>query len=205
MRMVNNMNKLIILAALVAACGKGKGGGDCNQASTAVDRMMAKITTAPGMPDNMKAEMKDRGDKLKAAIVKRCTEDKWSSEVIDCYAKAASKPEITACRGKLPPDQASALQAEEMQGMFGATPSPAAIQGQLDALGKQLNDAQQELTNATDDASRVAAKEKLNTIQKQALVLRAQLERAKSSANPMPPGHPGALGSAAPAPAGSAQ
>ena len=193
MRMVNNMKKLIVIVALVAAC-KGKS-DRCTEASTSVDRMMAKFAGAAGMPEQVKAEMKERGDKLKAAIVKRCTEDKWPSDVIDCYAKASSKSDITTCREKLPPELAGKLQAEEMQGMLGGPmrPSPDAIQKQLDELNAQLDKAQQDLTNATDDASRVAAKEKVNQIQKQMMVLHAQLERAKSGANPMPPGHPGTL------------
>lgn len=195
--MVNNMKKLIVLAALLAACSKGKGGADqCTSvAAGAVDRMMGKLNDAPGMPESAKTEMKDKGEKLKAVIAKRCTEDKWPSDVIDCYSKAASMPDIKACRGKLSPELSAKLQSEELQAMMGGgmRPSPDAIQKQLDELTAQLDKAQQDLTNATDDASRVAAKEKVNQIQKQQLVLRAQLERAKSGANPMPMGHPGTL------------
>lgn len=193
------MKKMIVIAALVAACSKGGGGGDaakCTEiANGAVDRMMAAMGTmgAAGAP----AELKARGDALKGVISKRCTEDKWSGEVLDCYAKAASMPDIRSCRGKLPKAQSDQLQAEEMQAMMAGMPrvNPDELQKKLDALTAALEAAQQELSNATDDAARTAAKEKVNTLQKQALVMRQQLERLKSM--PAAPGAPAAPGSAA--------
>lgn len=194
------MNKLIVVAALAAACSKSGGGGDaakCNEiANGAVDRMMGAMGGMGAPP----AELKTKGDALKAVIAKRCTEDKWSAEVLDCYAKASSMPDIRTCRGKLPEAQSKQLQGEEMAAMMaGGMPKPNLdeMQKRLDALSASLEAAQQELSNATDDAARTAAKDKVNQLQKQALMMRQQLERLKS----MPGAAPAAP---APAPAPSA-
>jgi hypothetical protein len=57
-------------------------------------------------------------------LAKRCTEDKWPQEVIDCYAAAASQKDFQTCRMKLPQDQAQKLQADQMQVMFGGGKGP---------------------------------------------------------------------------------
>jgi hypothetical protein len=108
---------ILALALAVASCSK-KGGDACTDAvNKAVDQMMSRMSGA-NVPDEMKAAMKERGDALKKVIITRCTEDKWPAEVTDCYAKAASREDIKACRAKLPADQSSKLQAEEMQVMM---------------------------------------------------------------------------------------
>ena len=64
--------------------------------------------------------MDDVGVKLKGVITNRCTEDKWSAEVVDCYAAAQKREDLRTCRAKLPPDSAAKLQKEEMDVMVGA-------------------------------------------------------------------------------------
>ena len=109
---------ILALALAVAGCSKKAGGGDCSDAvNKAVDTMMSRMSGA-NVPDEMKAAMKERGDALKKVIINRCTEDKWPADVTDCYSKAASREDIKACRAKLPADQSSKLQAEEMQVMM---------------------------------------------------------------------------------------
>jgi hypothetical protein len=112
------MTKWMIALALVAGCSK-KGGSDaCADAvNKAVDQMMGRVAGGE-MPEEAKAAMKSRGDDLKKVIINRCTQDKWAPEVIDCYAKAASRPDIMACRAKLPPEQGRQLMQEEMQVMM---------------------------------------------------------------------------------------
>ncbi len=114
------MTKILLAAFLLASAGCSKKGGDaCTDAvNKAVDQMMSRVNDGK-MPDQMKAAMKDRADALKKVMVNRCTEDKWPAEVTDCYSKASSRPDIMACRGKLPPEQSQKLQAEEMQVMMG--------------------------------------------------------------------------------------
>jgi hypothetical protein len=84
--------------------------------------------------------MEGMTSKLKGVLVNRCTEDKWSAEIIDCTAKASSRDELKACQAKLPPEQAAKLQTEIIEvmrsgmgsmgmgrphGMMGTTPPPA--------------------------------------------------------------------------------
>jgi hypothetical protein len=121
---------VVTMCALAVAgtigCGnKDKGGaaasgGACADAvGKGVDAMMAagakRMEASGGAP----AEMKEAGNKMKQAMTTRCTEDKWSADVLDCYSKAASREDLKACREKLPPEQASKLQAEMMQVMAG--------------------------------------------------------------------------------------
>src|SRR5690349_1913045 len=84
---MNELKWVFVIA--VAACSKG-GAGDpakCAEVTgAAVDRMMGGASARP-MPEEMKAGFKERGEKLKGVIAKHCVDDKWSSDVLDCYAK----------------------------------------------------------------------------------------------------------------------
>lgn len=110
-------------ALAVAGCSKkaddasggaaSTSGPSCGDVAKGVDQMMAKASAGGGG-----GPMAQRGDQLKAIIVKHCTEDKWPAEIIDCYAKAASMPDIRTCRGKLPAEQSQRLQGEIMQAMM---------------------------------------------------------------------------------------
>lgn len=95
-----------------AASAPAAAAGPCGETAKSVDQMMARGGGGGG-------PMAQRGDQLKAIIVKHCSDDKWPAEVIDCYAKASSMPDMKACRGKLPADQSSRLQADIMQAMVG--------------------------------------------------------------------------------------
>jgi hypothetical protein len=52
--------------------------------------------------------------KLKTALTTRCTEDKWPSEVIDCYESTSSPDDMRKCRQKLPAEQADRVRTEEV-------------------------------------------------------------------------------------------
>jgi len=114
------MKTTFIIAALAfAGCGGKKADSSrCTEvAAAAVDGMLKQIVTSPQMPADAKASIQERGDKLKGVIANRCAQDGWSADVMDCYAKATSMPDIRTCRGKLPADQSGKLQAEEMAAM----------------------------------------------------------------------------------------
>jgi len=106
---------------VVAGCSKkaddagggavAAGAGACGDAAKGVDQLMAKAGGGGG-------PMTQRGDQLKSIIVKHCSDDKWAADVIDCYAKASSMPELKTCRGKLPAEQSQRLQGEIMQAMM---------------------------------------------------------------------------------------
>jgi hypothetical protein len=122
------MKTIILAAALcVVACSKksddgggggttSAGGGTCTDAAKGVDQMMSRAGGAASEAD--KASMAARGEQLKSIIVKHCSDDKWPADVIDCYTKAGSMPELKTCRSKLPPEQSQRLQAEIMQVMM---------------------------------------------------------------------------------------
>lgn len=107
---------MMIAVLALAGCSKKSGGsGDC---ASAVDKGVQTMTSA-GMdrvPEDQKAAMqagmKETGDKLKDILTKHCVDDKWSAEVLDCYAKSTSQPDIRGCRNKLPADQAEKIGAE---------------------------------------------------------------------------------------------
>jgi hypothetical protein len=82
--------------------------------------MAAGAKNAENAPAEMKAKMDEAGVKLKGVMTNRCTEDKWSAEVIDCYGKAQKREDLRDCRTKLPQEQQAKLQSEMMQAMMGA-------------------------------------------------------------------------------------
>jgi hypothetical protein len=116
----------VVLASLAsllfAGCSKkSSGSADCASAvDKGVQAMMAGgLEHAPeDQKAAMQAQMKEVGDKLKDILTRHCVEDKWPAEVVDCYNKAASQPEIRACRSKLPPDQAEKVGADVRQVMM---------------------------------------------------------------------------------------
>lgn len=114
---------LSVLVSLVAA-GCGSKGGSAAQCSAAIDKgvetMMGLVKqrmTAMNAPADQIAKVTEGSGKLKEVITKRCTEDKWPKEVIDCYASAASQQDLKGCREKLPKEAADKLRTEEMQVM----------------------------------------------------------------------------------------
>ena len=117
------MKTLLLVALVVTGCGNKSGGASaCADAITkGVDTMMAagaKRMEAMGQQGaEMKAKMDEAAVKLKGVITNRCTEDKWSSEVIDCYAKATTREDLKGCRAKLPAEQSAKLQSEELEVM----------------------------------------------------------------------------------------
>lgn len=65
------------------------------------------------------AEASGIKEKLQAVYTKRCTEDKWPADVLRCYAGAVGMSAMKLCRGKLPAEQGTKLQAEIMGVMAG--------------------------------------------------------------------------------------
>lgn len=113
---------LFCTALALLGCGSKKGAGNCAEAiGKGVDTMMAAgAKRMENAPPEQKAKMDEAAVKLKGVITNRCTEDKWSSEVVDCYATAQKREDLRNCRTKLPPESAAKLQKEEMEVMIGA-------------------------------------------------------------------------------------
>lgn len=120
----------LVAAICAAGCSKkaAEGGGACEAAiGSALDRM-----TAARAGSAMPGEMQQMVTKLKGVIVKRCTEDKWPADVIDCYAKSGNMAEVRTCRNKLAPELSSKLMNDEMQimsGMMGGPKGPMPMHG----------------------------------------------------------------------------
>jgi hypothetical protein len=128
------MKTIGLLLALSVFAGCKKGGSAASQCSDAVSKGVDKMIAmrkqkldeqGSNLPPELKARMDERSKKmgevagqLKQAITNRCTEDKWSADVIKCYSDASSMEEIRSCRQKLPQDQQTKLQADEMQVMM---------------------------------------------------------------------------------------
>ena len=67
---------------------------------------------------------------LRTTLAKRCTEDSWPSEVIDCYESAASAEAMRKCRVALPAVAAEHTRTDEvdlMSSMKGSAATPPAI------------------------------------------------------------------------------
>jgi hypothetical protein len=118
------MKTLLLLSLCVALVGCGSKGGSAAECGAAVnkgvDTMMGLVKTrmeSMNVPADQIAKVGEGGAKLKEVITKRCTEDKWSKDVMDCYASAASQADLKSCREKLPKEQADKLHNEEMQVM----------------------------------------------------------------------------------------
>jgi hypothetical protein len=138
----NGLNDRSCAELALLGCKKGGAGGDCASAiGPSVDKMTAagaKRMETANVPPEMKAKMEEAAGKLKVAIINRCTTDKWSADVVDCYKKAEKREDLTACRAKLPEDQAKALHTDELgvmtslgvgRGMMGGHGGPGAPGG----------------------------------------------------------------------------
>ncbi len=118
------MKTLLLLSLCLALVGCGSKGGSAAECGAAVnkgvDTMMGLVKTrmeSMNVPAEQIAKVGEGGAKLKEVITKRCTEDKWSKDVMDCYASATSQQDLKGCREKLPKEQADKLHNEEMQVM----------------------------------------------------------------------------------------
>jgi hypothetical protein len=128
------MKSTLVLAltlSLFAGCKKGSSASSCSSAvSKGVDKMIAarrqKLDEqGSNLPPELKARMDERSKMmdevagpLKQTMTNRCTEDKWSADVLKCYDAASSMEEIRACGKKLPAEQQQKLQADVMQVMM---------------------------------------------------------------------------------------
>jgi hypothetical protein len=110
----------VALAVALVACSKksddaGKGGAaGGGDAAACADAIAKGVSSLSGGPEAAGVK-----DKLQAIYSKHCTENKWSDEVLRCFETASGMTGLRTCRGKLPPDQASKLQAEIMGAMTG--------------------------------------------------------------------------------------
>lgn len=124
------MIRILVFAASVAAVGCNSSRDDSEDkcakaANKAVDQVIAtRKAQVEAHSGNLPTGMQDRlawldtqTNALKNVLAKRCTEDKWAEDVIDCYAAARSQKDLQICRRKLPQGQAAQLQQDQVQAM----------------------------------------------------------------------------------------
>lgn len=131
------------LALLLAACGKPPVDHKkaCAEAGTNGVEVMVNAARSrlddPRIPVDARAQITQSVERLdalaprqKAVLTNRCVDDKWPTTVVACYTRAVSLDEVRACRGQLSPEQASALQKDELALAAGPL-APAGLAGPM--------------------------------------------------------------------------
>jgi len=112
---------LVLVLSATAACkkkegGTAAGGNPCDVAvARGVDQTISKRRGSDAPP--MTPEEAEVPKKLKVALAKSCVDDKWTTEVIDCFKTA---DDIATCKEKLTPEQRAAYSRAAMGVMAGA-------------------------------------------------------------------------------------
>jgi hypothetical protein len=101
--------KTIMFVALVAAAGCSKKGSDCDASiGKGIDNFAATIKASAPNPQIQENKLSMLG-KLRGTLTQRCTNDKWSPEVVSCFATVATMKDMQACQGKLSSEQRTRL------------------------------------------------------------------------------------------------
>lgn len=104
--------KTIMFAALLAAAGCSKKGSDCDVAiGKGIDSFAATIKASAPTPQIQENKLSMLG-KLRGTLTQRCTQDKWSPEVVSCFATIVMMKDMQACQGKLSSEQRTRLLEE---------------------------------------------------------------------------------------------
>jgi hypothetical protein len=119
---LEDLMKTIILVALLAAAGCSKKGGDCDAAIAKGINNLTESVKSRGGPQ-LEASLAIV-DKLKGALTKHCTEDKWPAEVIQCFTTVTNQKDMRGCQEKLTTEQKSKLMTDIQQVMMGAMRMP---------------------------------------------------------------------------------
>jgi hypothetical protein len=126
------MTKLAMIAALaVAACGNkaaDKPALECGPViSGAIDRMLADAKTNLKLTPEAVARVEGVAPKMKDAIAKVCTEDKWAAAALECLAGANSQRDMNECEHKLTTEQKArteAVRSAILDGVKAKPPAP---------------------------------------------------------------------------------
>jgi hypothetical protein len=104
--------KTIMFVALVAAAGCSKTGSDCDASiGKGIDSFAATIKASAPNPQIQENKLSTLG-KLRGTLTQRCTEDKWTPEVVSCFATVVTMKDMQACQGKLSGEQRTRLLEE---------------------------------------------------------------------------------------------
>jgi hypothetical protein len=176
------MKHLLVVLAVTAACSKSA--PDCATAiGKGMDNFSEQMKTKA--PAAMQGGMAEMAASLKSTLIKRCTEDKWASEVVSCFTTVSDRPGMQACQQKLSEEQREKLMADirsTMMGKFGGggmkmpAGHPEALRGAIEQAEQAKDQAQQ----AADVATK-AAQDTKQTVDKLAQDL-ADLDKRVSAA-----------------------
>jgi hypothetical protein len=104
------MKQIVLVAFLIAAgCTRQL---DCD---VAVDQGIKRLTAGlrAYAPDPQTVESGTRTlEQIQGTLVRRCTVDRWPTEVTQCFAAMDSGTDLQACQSRLSPEQASRLSTE---------------------------------------------------------------------------------------------
>jgi len=180
--MLATMKHLVLITALLVGCSKS--GSDC---ATSIGKGMEKFaeqakSRAPN--PEMQQAMTDMAGKLKDTLIKRCTEDKWPSEVVNCFTTASDRPAMQQCQQKLSDEQRDKVIADIRQVMMGGgMKMPPGMAGHPDGLKgamDQTKDRAQEAAQAAQNAASAAqqAADSATQLAQQAADLAKQIDEA---------------------------
>ena len=128
----------MLLSAVLASAACSKKAPDCDAAiAKGIDSYLTAMKSQMPNPQIVDA----MGAKFKEAFTERCKADKWSAEVVTCFATVATAMDLKTCQQKLTGDQQAKLQSElreagtRMRGSMGGGPHmPAGMPGHPAAL-----------------------------------------------------------------------
>ena len=111
--------KTIALAALLLAAACSKKTADCETSiSKGVDDLTTTVKSRAVNPQ-MQERMTSALGKLKATLIKRCTEDKWAPEALACFNNIPNMKGLQDCEAKLTEEQRKKVSDERRALMRG--------------------------------------------------------------------------------------
>jgi hypothetical protein len=133
---------LLSLTAIGCKKQQKAGGADCAAAINHSMSLSKAEMEKMGADAKMMQQMVDLG-------VKRCTEDKWSPEVLKCMTDAKAMADAQACYGKLTPEQQQKMNQAAMEmgkgpheeGAAGSAAEGSAAEGAGSAMGSDSGSA----------------------------------------------------------------
>jgi len=111
------MKTILLMAALALVGCKKKTDTSAAGGPSCADAIAKAVGAMPGGPGGGTVQAQ-----LKELMTRRCTEDKWPAEVVNCYAtQVTDMMSMKQCREKLPQDKQTALMTEIRGVMMGAS------------------------------------------------------------------------------------
>jgi len=123
------MQKFAALAFIIlsaTACSKKSGdGGACGDSIKHL--MSLQGDELKGAPPEMKTQMETMMNKVSSAMIKSCTDTKWSKEVTDCLSATKTMEDAKPCEEKLTPAQKTASDEAAKAAMSDMAPPTGAM------------------------------------------------------------------------------